>query len=227
MKPASKKLKIAGLVSILMLPAIFLILMSSGKHKFNFLPYYGPKTPIAEGDTLFHTLPPFALTDQNGSVFTDENLTGKIVVADFFFTTCPTICPVMSNKMRELQFKLTKDPAFNDVHIVSHTVDPETDTPQVLDSYAYRIEADLNNWTFLTGNKDDIYQLATEGYLVSAMEDVEAAGGFLHSEKFVLLDRQHHIRGFYDGTDFDDVNRLFDEIKVLLKEEKVKAAEAK
>ena len=226
MTPVSKKLKIAGLVSILILPAIFLILLSFGKHNFNFLPFYGEKIPQGNGDTLFHTLPPFALIDQDSNLFTDQDLDGKIVVADFFFTTCPSICPVMSNKLRELQFKLNKDPSFKDVYIVSHTVDPETDTPEALDNYAYKIEADLSNWTFLTGSKDDIYRLATEGYLVSAMEDVEAAGGFLHSEKFVLLDRQHHIRGFYNGTDFDDVNRLFDEIKVLLKEEKVVAAEA-
>lgn len=202
------------------------------RHRFNFLPYFGPKeTRVVERDgrsvidTVYATIPPFRFTDQFGRAFTDQDAAGKILVVDFFFTRCGTICPRMGVQMQQLQLKLN-DPAFEDVLFLSHTVDPEHDTPEVLREYARKLEADTARWKFLTGNKADIYLLGSEGYYLAAREDVMAEGGFLHSEKFVLIDKDRHIRGYYDGTTAEGMNAVAADIKMLLKEEKVKRAEA-
>jgi len=231
MKPASKYLKIAGLLSLLTLPAIFLLLMSTAKHNFVKLPIYGEKIPVSKTvqgkqvtDTIYHQIPAWSLTNQEGKVVTDKDFEGKIYVADFFFASCPSICPKMTRQMYRLQWKL-KDAAFDDIKLISHTVDPENDTPERLKRYGEKTDADFNKWTFLTGNKRDIYELGVLGYLVSTREDALAPGGFLHTEKFVLVDRKGHIRGYYDGTNSEDVDRCADEIKLLLKQEKIEAAE--
>lgn len=202
------------------------------KHKFNFLPYYGPKEVVAverDGqviiDTVYHELPPFSFTDQFGRPFTDKQVEGKIIVADFFFTRCGTICPKMSGQMQQLQLKLD-DPAFKDVVFLSHTVDPEHDTPEVLNEHARKLQADTARWKFLTGDKQAIYLQGSEGYRVAAREEVMEPGGFLHSEAFVLVDKDRHIRGMYDGTTMKGMMDCANDIKMLLKEEKVKRAEA-
>lgn len=202
------------------------------RHHFNFLPYYGPKEVVAverDGrtviDTVYHTVPPFSFTDQFGRPFTDKDVEGRIIVADFFFTRCGTICPKMSVQMQQLQLKLD-DPAFKDVVFLSHTVDPEHDTPEVLREYARKLQADTARWKFLTGAKADIYLQGSEGYHVAAREEVMEPGGFLHSELFVLVDKDRHIRGYYDGTTAKGMNDCAADIKMLLKEEKVKRAEA-
>lgn len=233
MKPAPKYLKIAGLVSLLILPAIFLLIFSTARHNFTKLPVYGNKEAVTRQlsgktvtDTLYHTIPPFSLTSQDNRTITEKDLQGRIYVADFFFTTCGTICPKMTKQMVRLNWKL-KDHAFSDVMLVSHTVDPETDTPAVLKKYAASHEADEKRWIFLTGDKQQIYELGVNGYLISASEDVLAPGGFLHSEKFVLVDKKGRIRGFYDGTSTEEVDKLADDIKLLLKEEKIEARDLK
>ena len=224
MKPVNRYVKYAGLGTLFLMPVFFLLFFHSGDHQFVRLPYYGAKEPVykADGttDTLYHNIPSFSLIDQNGEVFTRDSLEGKIYVANFIFTTCPSICPDMTHKMVRLQWKLD-DPAYEDVMLVSHTVDPEHDTVAVLKEYARTHEADEDRWVFLTGDKEDIYRLGSEGYYLAASEDVLAPGGFLHSEKFVLVDKQNHIRGFYNGTDLEEVDRLFDEIRMLMKEEKI------
>jgi protein SCO1/2 len=149
---------------------------------------------------------------------------GKVLVVDFFFTRCTTICPKMSVQMQQLQLKLNDD-AYDDVVFLSHTVDPEHDTPEVLNAYARKLQADTARWKFLTGNKADIYLQGSDGYYLAAREDVLAEGGFLHSEKFVLVDKQRHIRGYYDGTTAEGMNALAADLKMLLKEERIKAAE--
>ena len=105
-------------------------------------------------------------------------------------------------------------------------MDPEYDTPEVLDAYAHKLQADTTRWKFLTGNKADIYLQGSEGYYLAAKEDVMAPGGFLHSDQFVLVDKDRHIRGYYDGTTMAGMNALAADLKMLLKEEKVKAADA-
>lgn len=202
------------------------------KHRFSHLPYYGHKETIVverDGkpviDTIYAQVPSFNFVDQFGRDFTDRDVKGKILVVDFFFTRCGTICPKMSVQMQQLQLKLD-DSAFKDVLFLSHTVDPEHDTPEVLREYARKLQADSARWKFLTGDKADLYLQGSEGYLLAAREDVMAEGGFLHSEKFVLVDKDRHIRGYYDGTTMEGMNAVAADIKMLLKEEKIKRAEA-
>ncbi len=202
------------------------------RHSFSYLPYYGTKeTVLVERngttvvDTIYHTVPPFSFIDETGKVFTDRDAEGKILVVDFFFTRCTTICPRMKVQLQQLQLKLN-DKAFRDVLILSHTVDPEHDTVAVLAAHAKKLQADPARWKFLTGSKHDLYLQGAEGYYLAAREDVMADDGFLHSEQFVLVDKDRHIRGYYDGTTAEGMNALAADIKMLLKEEKIKAKEA-
>ncbi len=217
---------------VLGLFVFFSPLLGLVRHQFNFLPYYGPKeTVLVEHDgeqavdTVYATVPPFAFIDQFGHPFTDHHVKGKILVVDFFFTRCTTICPKMGVQMQQLQLKLN-DEAYKDVVFLSHTVDPEHDTPEVLHGYAKTLQADTARWKFLTGEKADIYLQGAEGYYLAAKEDVIAPDGFLHSEQFVLVDKDRHIRGYYDGTSTTGMNALAADLKMLLKEERIKAAEA-
>jgi protein SCO1/2 len=126
----------------------------------------------------------------------------------------------MTKQLTRLQWQM-EDPAFDQVQILSHTVDPQHDTPEVLKEYAEKNGARLDNWSFLTGKKEAIYEQGMKGYLLSTQEDEAAPGGFLHSGNFVLLDKDRHIRGFYDGTSTKEVDDLMDDILMLLKEEEV------
>lgn len=217
---------------ILSLFLFFSPMLGLVKHNFIFLPYFGPKETVLvekEGkmvvDTIYATIPPFTFTDQFGKPFSQKQTDGKITVVDFFFTRCTTICPKMSTHMQQLQFKMDDD-AFDDLLFLSHSVDPEYDTPEVLRAYSKKLEADTSRWKFLTGAKADIYLQGSEGYFLAAKEDVMAPDGFLHSEQFVLVDKDKHIRGYYDGTDQESMNNLAGDIKMLLKEEKIKKADA-
>ncbi|MCB0793039.1 MAG: SCO family protein [Flavobacteriales bacterium] len=228
MRPSSKSAKIAVLgglaVFILLIFLFFSPALGLVKHHFTYLPHYGPKTVNAPGDTTYFSVPPFAFTDENGRTVTDRTVAGKILVVDFFFTRCTTICPRMGAEMQQLQLKLN-DPAYADVLFLSHTVDPEHDSVEVLNAYAQHLQADTSRWKFLTGSKHDIYLQGSEGYFLAAREEVMAPDGFLHSEMFVLVDKDRHIRGYYDGTKTAEVSKLAGDIKMLLKEEKIKAKE--
>jgi protein SCO1 len=234
-RPSSRKVKIAVLggiaLFVLGLFVFFSPMLGMVKHNFTYLPIYGHKELVLverDGrmvvDTIYAELPPFEFIDRYGRPFTDKHVEGKIIVSDFFFTRCTTICPRMSAQMQQLQLKLD-DPAFSDVVFLSHTVDPEHDTPEVLDAHARKLQADTARWKFLTGNKEDIYLMGAEGYYLATREDVLDPDGFLHSEKFVLVDKQRRIRGFYDGTTAEGMNAIAADIKMLLKEEKIRNAE--
>lgn len=189
------------------------------------LPYYGTHDIILEpqedGSSLSKQMhfqvPPFAFTNQSKREVSHKDYDGKVYVADFFFTTCPTICPVMSSQLSRLQSKLAKEGILGEVMILSHTVNPEHDSPEVLKAYAERMEADTNYWHFVTGVRDDIYDQAKYGYFLTALESDTAAGGLFHSDTFALIDQKDHIRGYYDGTSTDEVDQLFDDIKLLIK----------
>ncbi len=234
--PAARRRKaliLGGIVLfVLSLFVFFSPLLGLVRHSFNYLPYYGPKEPVVverDGkqviDTIYATVPDFSLMDRHGKPFTQADVAGRIIIADFFFTRCTTICPKMSVQMQQLQLKLN-DAAYDDVVFLSHTVDPEHDTPDVLDSYARRLEADDRRWKFLTGPARDIYRLGNAGYLLSALEDSASAERFLHDSRFVLVDKERHIRGYYEGTTAEGMNALAADLKMLLKEERIKAAEA-
>ncbi|NEN25156.1 SCO family protein [Cryomorpha ignava] len=218
MKTLPKGFKYTILLLLLLGPGLFLILLSKGTHKFKTLPYYGFKEVATDGDTIYHTVPDFEFTNQNGEAVSFADFKDKIVVADFIFTTCPTICPIMTKQMTRLQWML-EDPSFNNVKFLSHSVNPTHDTPEVLMEYAKANDADLSRWTFVTGDQQDIFDQGFEGYLLSTQEDSGAPGGFLHSSNFVLIDKDRHIRGFYDGTSTTEVDDLVSDIKMLMKEE--------
>lgn len=218
MKSLSRAFKYALLLVLLLGPGLFFIFLSKGTHKFKTLPYYGYRDVAANGDTIYHKVPDFAFINQNGEEVTFEDFEGNIVVADFIFTTCPTICPIMTKQMTRLQWML-EDPSFKNVKFLSHTVNPTHDTPEVLLEYAKANDADLSRWTFVTGDQEEIFKQGFEGYMLSTQEDSGAPGGFLHSSNFVLIDKDRHIRGFYDGTSTSEVDDLVSDIKMLMKEE--------
>ncbi len=186
------------------------------------LPYLGRKevTPVKENnairyDTIYHTIDEFSFVDQDSNLVNNETFKNKIYIADFFFTTCPTICPIMKAQMLRI-YETFKD---NDqVMLLSHTIDPDYDTVALLHDFAERLGVSSNKWHFVTGNKEDIYDIGQNSYMVTSMEDENEPGGYIHSGAFILVDRDRHIRGLYDGTDEKEVNRLMKDIPRLLKE---------
>ena len=180
------------------------------------LPVFGPKKVVAQNDTLYHTIADFALTNQYKETITQRNTEGKIYIANFFFATCQSICPVMTTQLTRVQNEFQND---KDILILSHTVNPMHDTAEVLLEFAAKYGAQKDKWFFLTGSKKAIYDLAKNSYLVNAVEDDGTAEGFIHSETFLLIDKQKRVRGIYDGTDSLQVDKLMGDIK-LLKTEK-------
>jgi protein SCO1 len=168
-------------------------------------------------DTLYRTVPSFNLTDQDGKPATGTLVKGKIHIADFFFTRCGTICPKIQSNLTRVQEIFKDNPA---ILFLSYSVDPEHDKPAELKTYAKRYQAIPGKWYFLTGDKAQIYTLAQRGYFLPVVDHGVSYGKpdetFIHSEKLVLVDKQGIIRGFYDGTDKEDVERLIAEIRVLL-----------
>lgn len=183
------------------------------------LPIYYPedvKKIVVDGkekmDTIYHTIPAFKFIDQDGDAVTEKKFDNKIYVADFFFTTCPTICPKMMFNLEKVNVVTQKN---NDLRIISHSVNPLHDSVPVLKEYANLVHADSKKWMLVTGNKKDIYDIGIDGYKLAVNEDPRAPGGFLHSELFVLVDKEKRIRGYYDGTDSSAVNKLINDIKIL------------
>ena len=186
------------------------------------LPIYGNRdavTKTVDGktvtDTVYQTIPKFKFANQYGDSITNKSLDGTIYVADFFFTTCPSICPVMHRNM------LTVYEAFKntgDVKIISHTIDPQHDSVPVLKIYADKLGISGNTWWLLRGKKEDVYRIAEKNYLVAVKKDSTEAGGYVHAGYFVLIDKQKRIRGTYDGTDPKQVGQLIDDIKTLKQE---------
>jgi protein SCO1/2 len=167
-------------------------------------------------DTVYHAVPQFALTAQDSSLFTNEIVDGKVHVVNFFFTSCPSICPAMTAQMKRLQGN-TND--IDELLFLSHTIDPRRDTIPKLNAYIKKKELDTHNWYFLYGEKEYVHDLAVTGYMINAMEDEAAEGGFMHSEHFILVDREGHIRGLYEGTDTDRVDQLEKDIRKLIENE--------
>ena len=186
------------------------------------LPVFGEKKHGGQNsqDTIYHTVGEFTLINQNKDSISEKITNNKIYVADFFFATCQSICPQMSTQLIRVQNEFKDD---KDFLILSHTVNPGHDTAEVLFAYAGKYQAIPGKWHFLNGSKKTIYDLARHDYLVNALEDDGTPEGFLHSELFLLIDKQKRIRGMYDGTDSVQVNKLIADIKIL-KTEQVPAA---
>lgn len=182
------------------------------------LPFIGPHELSSEGDTIYYSIPKFSFTNQNHQEVSHRTMQEKIFVADFFFSTCPSICPMLSAQMVRLQTMVKTAGMDTDVRFLSHTVDPNHDLPDTLRAYANLIGADLSNWDFVTGKAEDIYYQAEKGYLLSAFPSDSAEGGFFHTDKIALIDKQMRIRGLYDGTSTKSVDKLFKDIEILLHE---------
>ena len=170
------------------------------------LPYYG-----VEG----HVIGDFEFIDQTGNKVTPSIFKDKIYVTDYFFTTCKTICPIMKTSMKGIYDKFSNN---NDVMFLSHTVDPETDSVEVLAQYALSLGIDNNKWKFVTGNKKELYDAARNYYLLNAEKGDGGPDDFIHTQNFALIDKEKKIRGFYDGTDSVQMKKLIVDIDVLLNE---------
>lgn len=168
-----------------------------------------------KADTVFHTIRDFSFTNQDGEEVTQETFRDKIYIADFFFTSCPTICPIMKTQMLRVHEKYKENP---DVLILSHTIDPKHDSVEVLHDFADRLGVSSDSWHFVTGDLEDIFDIGQNSYMVTAMEDKDEPGGLLHSGAFLIVDKERRIRGIYDGTKEDKVDLLMRDIDILLKE---------
>lgn len=214
--------KITLLFLLLVLPAIMYFYLTKGYNNFIKLEVIGE---------VDYSIDDFSFINQDNDTITKDSLTGSIYVANFFFTSCPSICPIMTRNMSYLQDKLS---VFPNIRFLSHTVDPDNDTPKKLRSYVSlmqqkNININLSNWDFVTGDKDKLYQSAAN-YFVNASVDSLAPGGFLHSEYFILIDKQGRVRsgidkngnavGAYDGTNEVQMKDLINDINVLMAEYK-------
>lgn len=182
------------------------------------LPYLGRATTDAKGNTVQHTIPDFSFVNQYGDTITQKDYSGKIYVADFFFTSCPTICPVMKSQMLRVYDRFKDN---SEVGILSHSIDPYHDSVQVLHDYAAALGVTGDQWNFVTGDQDQIYEIGEKSYMVTTAEDTlspQESGGFIHSGAFILVDKDRHVRGLYDGTKEDQVNHLIRDMELLLKE---------
>ena len=161
----------------------------------------------------YHTISDFSLINQNGDTITEAFYDDKIYVADFFFTTCQSICPIMTKNMKEVQDKLIND---KEILLLSHSVTPEIDSVEQLKRYAISNQINDDKWNLVTGDKKQIYNLARKSYL--AVED-DPLGNYdmIHTENFMLIDKKKQIRGFYDGTLESEIKRLLDDIEILKK----------
>ncbi|MBS1637876.1 MAG: SCO family protein [Bacteroidetes bacterium] len=179
------------------------------------LPYFGAKNSINPGDTVFHQVSPFFFKDQYNEPVTEQTVKGKIYVCDFFFTTCHSICPIMSGELERVYKAFASNPS---VMILSHTVDPEEDSVSVLKQYAGLHGVHDKRWLFVTGEKKHLYEMARKSYLLNAEEGDGGEDDFIHTQNFALVDKERHLRGFYDGTDSAEVSRLITDINILLDE---------
>jgi protein SCO1/2 len=197
---------------------IFIAIYSLLKPKKS-LPIFSPRDVNTElVDTTVqhigynHTIADFAFTNQNGKVITQKEYEGKIYVADFFFTTCPTICPKMTDNMVWLQEQIKNNPK---VMLLSHSVTPDIDSVNVLKEYAIEKGVIDSKWNLVTGNKKDIYYIARKSYLAVKTNSSEELYDMVHTENFILVDQKRRIRGFYDGTNLEEVKKLLEDINYL------------
>ena len=202
-------------MSRIVLVSLVLALISGCAKKQAPLPIFGQRE-VVNNDTVYHTIAKYEFVDQDGKKVTNETYADKIYVSDFFFTSCRTICPIMKTQMLRV-YEATAE--MDDVAILSHTIDPEYDTVELLHDFANRLGVSSDRWHFVTGVKDSIYKLAQTSYFATAMEDKSEPDGFIHSGAFLLIDKKQRIRGKYDGTKEDDVNRLIVDIKRLRDED--------
>lgn len=199
--------------------SVFFTLFSCSPEKRE-LPIFG-RSEIKENnsngiisfDTINHTIKTFKFYNQDSILIDNNTFNNSLYVADFFFTTCPTICPVMKNNLIKVYDRFLNN---EKVKYLSHTINPDYDNILILKKFSERLGVNSKVWHFVTGDIDDIYNTAKSSYMVSALKDDNEPGGFLHSGTFLLVDHNRNIRGIYEGTDESEINRLIDDIEKLL-----------
>lgn len=194
----------------LLIAAVIFLLSCENNEK---LPYLG-NSKIVDGEKVYHTIPSFSFVNQNGETITEENYKNKVYLADFFFTTCPTICPTVMSQMVRIYDKYENNP---EVMLLSFSLDPKRDTIGALKAYAENLEVSAPKWNMVTGEKAKIHDIVDD-YMNIVIDDPSAPGGINHSGKIILIDKDNHIRSFADGTDKSEVDRLLKDIDILLKE---------
>jgi protein SCO1/2 len=204
------------------LSAIILTLFYSALKPKKTLPIFNPAdvNPELVDSTVqykskYHTIADFSFINQNGKIITQKDYEGKIYVADFFFTTCGSICPKMTTNLSDIQKAFANNPK---VKLLSHTVFPETDSVPVLKAYAKKHNVDDNKWNLVTGDKKEIYTMARKSYLAVKLGKPSELYDMVHTENFVLVDTKRRVRGFYDGTNKEDMKRLIEDITFLANE---------
>lgn len=206
----------------IVLSAIILSLFYSALKPKKTLPIFNPAdvNPELVDSTVqykskYHTIADFSFINQNGKTITQKDYEGKIYVADFFFTTCGSICPKMTTNLSDIQKAFANNPK---VKLLSHTVFPETDSVPVLKAYAKKHHVDDNKWNLVTGDKKEIYTMARKSYLAVKLGKPSELYDMVHTENFVLVDTKKRVRGFYDGTNKEDMKRLIEDITFLANE---------
>lgn len=215
------KLKLSLPLSFLIVPVLMLSACQDSKK----LPILGPRSVetvkkpdgSSSTDTVYKTIPAFSFLNQDSVPVTNDKFKDKIYIADFFFTSCTTICPTMHRNMKTIFEKYKDNP---ELMYLSHTIDFKYDKPAVLKKYAQKLGVDDGRWQFVYGSKDSVYKIAEKDYLVAVIEDTTAKDGYIHQGWLVLIDKQQRIRGAYDGTDDKQVAQLMKDIPVLLAEDK-------
>jgi len=216
----NKNIRTGILAAVLVLPVFLLVLLYKfGNNHFKIPVYFAHDSTLIDGEYVItdaHHIPDFQFVNQEGKTVSSKDLKGTIYVADFFFSRCQGICKDMSSQLVRVQEEFKEN---NKVKIVSFTVDPKFDTVEVLKEYAKFYRAIPGKWNLLTGSKDSIYKLAgPNGFYLNAQEIKDVDNDFIHDNHFVLVDKEGRIRGYYDGTDKKEVDRLIMEIGILLHE---------
>ncbi len=216
-KKSKSTLIFIGFFALIFLPILFFMVKPKSK-----LPVYNPVdvNPRLVDDAVRHInkdhkVADFILTNQNGKTISQDDFEGKIYIADFFFTRCQTICPVMALNMADLQEYYKND---REIKLLSHSVTPIIDSVTVLKAYADKMGAVDGKWEITTGDKKHIYNLARKSYFAVLDEGDGGAQDFIHTEQFILIDKKKQIRGFYDGTDKNEIQHIISDIEILKKE---------
>lgn len=212
------KYKFFGLV-LLCLSAVIVYLFYNALQPKKVLVVYQPSmvNPELVDSTVqyvkkYHTISDFSLINQNGEIITEKDYEHKIYIADFFFTTCPTICPIMTKNMADIQERIKND---NDILLLSHSVTPQIDSVAQLKKYALEKGVDDTKWNLVTGDKKQIYKLARKSYLAVKEDGDGGPFDMIHTENFILVDKKRRVRGFYDGTKQEDIERLMGDLEIL------------
>lgn len=217
MRSFFKKYRLFGII-FFFLSAVILYLFYNALKPKRMLPVYSPSmvNPELVDSTIqykkkYHTIANFSLTNQNGKTVSQADYNDKIYIADFFFTTCPSICPIMTKNMVAIQNLIQND----DVLLLSHSVTPVIDSVAQLKKYALEKGVDDSKWNLVTGDKKQIYELARKSYLAAKTDGDGGPFDMIHTENFILVDKKKRIRGFYDGTNTEEIERLLEDLEVL------------